>query len=156
MVVVGGKAKDLDEARQMLLEVIDNGKALEILKDFIKSQGGNPAVVDSPELLPQATFTFDVPSKEDGYISFIEADEVGTAAMILGAGRATKESVIDLAVGLVLHKKVGDSVKVGESLATIYSNNENVQNVLDILYAHIEFSKEEITPPKLIEEIITH
>ena len=156
MVVVGGKAKDLDEARQMLLEVIDNGKALEILRDFIKSQGGNPAVVDSPELLPQVTFTFDVPSKEEGYVSFIEADEVGTAAMILGAGRATKESVIDLAVGLVLHKKVGDSVKVGESLATIYSNNENVQNVLDILYAHIEFSKEEITPPKLIEEIITH
>ncbi|MFX3673992.1 MAG: pyrimidine-nucleoside phosphorylase [Paenisporosarcina sp.] len=155
MVVVGGKAKDLEEARKMLQEVIKNGKALEIFKEFIKGQGGDPAVVDSPELLPQAAFKFEVPSKEAGYVSFIEADEVGTAAMLLGAGRATKESVIDLAVGLVLHKKVGDSVEVGESLATIYSNVENVQNVLDILYAHIEFSKDKITPPKLIEEIIT-
>jgi len=156
MIVVGGKAKDLDEARQMLLEVIENGKAIDVLKEFIKSQGGNPLVVDSPELLPKAAFTLELPSREEGYVSFIEADEVGTAAMLLGAGRATKDSVIDLSVGIVLHKKIGDFVKVGESLATIHSNVENVQNVLDILYTHITFSKEKVTPPKLIEEIITH
>lgn len=155
MVVVGGKAKDLDEARKMLLEVIENGKALEVFKDFIQAQGGNPAVVDQPELLPQAAFTFEVPSKESGFVSFIEADEVGTAAMLLGAGRATKESEIDLAVGIVLHKKVGDSVEAGESLATIHANTENIQQVLEILYKHIEFSAEPVTPPNLIEEIIT-
>lgn len=155
MVVVGGKAKDLDEARKMLLEVIENGKALEVFKDFIQAQGGNPAVVDQPELLPQAAFTFEVPSKESGFVSFIEADEVGTAAMLLGAGRATKESEIDLAVGIVLHKKVGDSVEAGESLATIHANTENIQQVLEILYKHIEFSAEPLTPPNLIEEIIT-
>ncbi len=155
MVVVGGKANDLDEARKMLLEVIENGKALEVFKDFIQAQGGNPAVVDQPELLPQAAFTFEVPSKESGYVSFIEADEVGTAAMLLGAGRATKESEIDLAVGIVLHKKVGDSVEAGESLATIHANTENIQQVLEILYKHIEFSAEPVTPPNLIEEIIT-
>ncbi len=155
MVVVGGKANDLDEARKMLLEVIENGKALEVFKDFIQAQGGNPAVVDQPELLPQAAFTFEVPSKESGYVSFIEADELGTAAMLLGAGRATKESEIDLAVGIVLHKKVGDSVEAGESLATIHANTENIQQVLEILYKHIEFSAEPVTPPNLIEEIIT-
>ncbi len=155
MVVVGGKANDLDEARKMLLEVIEKGKALEVFKDFIQAQGGNPAVVDQPELLPQAAFTFEVPSKESGYVSFIEADEVGTAAMLLGAGRATKESEIDLAVGIVLHKKVGDSVEAGESLATIHANTENIQQVLEILYKHIEFSAEPVTPPNLIEEIIT-
>ncbi len=155
MVVVGGKANDLDEARKMLLEVIENGKALEVFKDFIQAQGGNPAVVDQPELLPQAAFTFEVPSKESGYVSFIEADEVGTAAMLLGAGRATKESEIDLAVGIVLHKKVGDSVEAGESLSTIHANTENIQQVLEILYKHIEFSAEPVTPPNLIEEIIT-
>ncbi len=155
MVVVGGKAKGLDEARKMLLEVIENGKALEVFKDFIQAQGGNPAVVDQPELLPQAAFTFEVPSKESGFVSFIEADEVGTAAMLLGAGRATKESEIDLAVGIVLHKKVGDSVEAGESLATIHANTENIQQVLEILYKHIEFSAEPVTPPNLIEEIIT-
>ena len=155
MVVVGGKAKNLDEARKMLLEVIENGKALDVFKDFIQAQGGNPAVVDQPELLPQAAFTFEVPSKEGGFVSFIEADEVGTAAMLLGAGRATKESEIDLAVGIVLHKKVGDSVEAGESLATIHANTENIQQVLEILYKHIEFSAEPVTPPNLIEEIIT-
>lgn len=155
MVVVGGKAKDLEEARGMLLEVIENGSAIEILKNFIEGQGGNPAVVDSPELLPQAQYTFEVPSKESGYISFIEADEIGTAAMILGAGRATKESEIDLAVGIVLHKKVGDAVKEGESLATIHANSQNVDQVMAILYKYIEFSKEPTTAPKLIEEIIT-
>ncbi|WP_075617632.1 pyrimidine-nucleoside phosphorylase [Paenisporosarcina indica] len=155
MVVVGGKAKDLDEARSMLLEVIDNGSAVEIFKDFIQGQGGNPAVVDSPELLPKAKYTFEVPSKEAGYVSFIEADEVGTAAMLLGAGRATKDSVIDLAVGIVLHKKVGDQVKIGESLATIHASSENIDQVLAILYQYIEFSKDPVTAPRLIEEIIT-
>ncbi len=155
MVVVGGKAKDLDEARAMLLKVIEDGSAIEILKGFIAGQGGNPAIVDSPELLPQAKFTFEVPAKESGYVSFIEADEVGTAAMLLGAGRATKESEIDLAVGIVLHKKVGDAVKDGESLATIHANTENVDNVLAILYKYIEFSKEPTKAPNLIEEIIT-
>lgn len=155
MVVVGGKAKDLDEARAMLLEVIDNGSALEILKDFIQGQGGNPEVVDNADLLPKAKYTFEVPSKETGYVSFIEADEVGTAAMLLGAGRATKESVIDLAVGIVLHKKVGDQVNTGESLATIYANSESVDQVMAILYKYIEFSKDPVTAPKLIEEIIT-
>ncbi len=155
MVVVGGKAKDLDEARAMLLEVIDNGSALKILKDFIQGQGGDPAVVDSPELLPKAEFTFEVPAQKSGYVSFIEADEVGTAAMLLGAGRATKESEIDLSVGIVLHKKVGDIVKEGESLATIYANTNNVDQVLAILYKHIEFADGPITAPKLIQEIIT-
>lgn len=155
MVVVGGKAKNLDEAREMLLEVIENGSALEIMKGFIEGQGGNPAVVDSPELLPQAKYTFEVPAKESGFVSFIEADEVGTAAMLLGAGRATKDSVIDLAVGIVLHKKVGDAVKEGESLATIYSNTEDIEKVMSIIYRFVEFSKEPVTAPKLIEEIIT-
>ena len=75
--------------------------------------------------------------------------------MLLGAGRATKESEIDLAVGLVLHKKVGDSVKMGESLVTIYSNRENVQEVIEKIYANIELSSVEVTAPKLIEAMIT-
>ena len=95
----------------MLLEVIENGSAIEILKNFIEGQGGNPAVVDSPELLPQAQYTFEVPSKGSGYISFMEVNEIGTAAMILERDVRQKNSEIDLAVGIVLHKKVGDAVK---------------------------------------------
>src|SRR5690606_10601945 len=104
MVVVGGKADNLDDARKMLEEVIANGQALEVFRKFISAQGGNPDVVNDPSLLPQARFIKEVPSQKEGYISFMEADEIGTAAMVLGAGRATKDSVIDLAVGIVLHK----------------------------------------------------
>ncbi|ETT81227.1 pyrimidine-nucleoside phosphorylase [Viridibacillus sp. FSL R5-0477] len=155
MVVLGGHAKTIEEAREQLLEVIKNGSALEIFKQFIEGQGGNPAVVDDTSLLPQAQYTFEVPAKEDGFVSFIEADEVGTAAMILGAGRATKESTIDLAVGLMLRKKVGDKVTKGESLVTIYANQEDVSSVIDKIYSHIKISKEAPQAPKLIEAIIT-
>ncbi|AWE06874.1 pyrimidine-nucleoside phosphorylase [Lysinibacillus sp. 2017] len=155
MVVLGGKAKTIEEARTMLEEVVANGAALEVLKKFITAQGGDASVVDEPSRLPQAKFKFDVPAKEAGYIAKIEADDIGTAAMLLGAGRATKESEIDLAVGLVLHKKVGDQVAEGESLMTIHANTENVDDVLAKIYKHIHMSKEKVEAPKLIEAIIT-
>ncbi|TQR21062.1 pyrimidine-nucleoside phosphorylase [Psychrobacillus vulpis] len=155
MVVVGGKAQTLEEARQMLLQVIEDGSALEIFKQFIKWQGGNDAIINDLSLLPQAKYTFEVPAQKDGYITFMEADEIGTAAMLLGAGRATKESEIDLAVGIVLQKKVGDSVKKGESLATIYANSDNVQEVLDKLTTYIEIEATKKEAPPLIYEIIT-
>ncbi|MGG0657765.1 pyrimidine-nucleoside phosphorylase [Rummeliibacillus pycnus] len=155
MVVLGGHAKTIEEARKQLEEVIANGAALDVFKKFIKGQGGNPAVIDDPSLLPQAKYTFEVPAKESGYVSHIVADEIGTAAMLLGAGRATKESEIDLAVGLILRKKVGDAVQDGESLVTIYSNREDVKEVVDKIYANIEISTEKVNAPKLIEAIIT-
>jgi pyrimidine-nucleoside phosphorylase len=155
MVVLGGKAATIEEARKMLEEVVANGAALEVLKKFIAAQGGNPAVVDEPSLLPQAKFVSEVVAKEDGYVAKIEAEDIGTAAMILGAGRATKESEIDLAVGLVLRKKVGDFVKAGESLVTVHANTENIDAVVEKIYAHIHMSKEAVEAPTLIEAIIT-
>ncbi len=155
MVVVGGKAETLEEARTMLEKVIENGQALEIFKQFIADQGGNPAVVDDVTLLPQAKFVTEVSSKEEGYISFMEADEIGTAAMVLGAGRATKESIIDLAVGIVLHKKVGDFVKAGESIATIYSNTEDLAECSKMIYNSIEYTSNPVEKIKLISALIT-
>ncbi|CEG22561.1 Pyrimidine-nucleoside phosphorylase [Planococcus massiliensis] len=155
MVVVGGKAETLEEARGMLEEVIANGKALEIMKQFIENQGGNPAIVDDVNLLPQAKYVNEVPSEEEGYISFMEADEIGTAAMVLGAGRATKESEIDLAVGIVLKKKVGDFVKKGESIATIYSNTEELAECMKMIYNSIEYTSEPVEKTPLISALIT-
>ena len=155
MVVLGGKAQTIEEARKMLEEVVANGAALDVLKKFIAAQGGDASVVDDPSRLPQAEFKFDVPAKQAGYISKIEADDIGTAAMLLGAGRATKESEIDLAVGLVLNKKVGDKVEQGESLMTIHANTENVDAVLQKIYAHVFISSEKVDAPKLIKAIIT-
>jgi len=105
--------------------------------------------------LPQAQFKIEVEAKEDGYVSEIVADEIGTAAMLLGAGRATKESEIDLAVGLMLRKKVGDSVKQGESLVTIYANRENVEDVKAKIYENMKISKEHVDAPTLVHSIVT-
>ena len=105
MVYLAGQASSLEDAREKLIEVMNNGKALESFKTFLSAQGGDASVVDDPSKLPQAQFKIEVEAKEDGYVSEIVADEIGTAAMLLGAGRATKESEIDLAVGLMLRKK---------------------------------------------------
>lgn len=155
MVYLAEKASSLAEARTMLENVIKDGSALEKFKVFLSSQGGDAQVVDDPSKMPQAQFTFELEAKEEGYVSEIVADEVGTAAMKLGAGRATKESVIDLAVGLVLRKKIGDQVKKGESLVTIYSNFEDVNEVKAMLYENIIVSSEKVEAPILIHEEIT-
>ncbi|GKU81080.1 pyrimidine-nucleoside phosphorylase [Niallia sp. NCCP-28] len=155
MVFLAEKADSIEEARNMLEEVIKSGKALETFKLFLSSQGGDAAVVDNPELLPAAKYAIEVAAKESGYISEITADSIGTAAMILGAGRATKDSEIDLAVGLVLRKKIGDRIEAGESLVTIYSNTEKVEDVKKRLYEHIKISSAEVKSPALIYEVIT-
>ncbi|MGE6258902.1 pyrimidine-nucleoside phosphorylase [Heyndrickxia sporothermodurans] len=155
MVYLAGKATSLKEARQKLVEVMKNGKALETFKVFLKSQGGNPEVVDDPSKLPQAKYQIELPAIEDGYVSEIVADEIGTAAMMLGAGRATKESIIDLAVGIVLKKKIGDHVKKDESLLTIYSNKEQIEEVKQKLYSNIKITKQKVDAPILIHEEIT-
>lgn len=156
MVYLAEKADSIEEARTMLETVLENGKALETLKLFLSSQGGDASVVDHPEKLPQSKYIYELPAKSAGFIEKITADSIGTAAMILGAGRSTKDSEIDLAVGLVLRKKIGDQVEVGESLVTIYSNTENVEKVKERLYDHIVISKTPVKAPVLIHEVITN
>ncbi|KQN97821.1 pyrimidine-nucleoside phosphorylase [Paenibacillus sp. Leaf72] len=154
MVYLANKASSLEEAEEMLKEVIRNGKALEKFKVFIANQGGDPTVVDHPEKLPQAAYLIEVPAKTDGVVAEIVADEIGTAAMLLGAGRATKDSEIDLAVGLMLNKKVGDTVKAGESLVTIHANRENVDDVLAKIYDNIRIG-DKVEAPVLIYGTVT-
>ncbi|MCY9368177.1 pyrimidine-nucleoside phosphorylase [Bacillus spizizenii] len=154
MVVLAKKADTLDEARTKLEEVMKNGKALEKFKDFLKNQGGDSSIVDDPSKLPQAAYQIDVPAKEAGVVSEIVADEIGVAAMLLGAGRATKEDEIDLAVGIMLRKKVGDKVEKGEPLLTLYANRENVDEVVVKVYDNIRIAAE-AKAPKLIHTLIT-
>lgn len=154
MVILAGKAKTSEEAKEMLLDAIHSGKALAKFKEFLANQGGDASIVDDLTKLPQAKYKIELPAKQSGYISRMVADEIGVASMILGAGRATKEDVIDLAVGLVLHKKVGDKVEEGESILTIYSNHENVDDVKQKLYDNI-FISDTANQPTLIHTIIT-
>ncbi|MEN8700856.1 pyrimidine-nucleoside phosphorylase [Bacillus infantis] len=155
MVVLAEKAESPAQAREMLEQAIKDGSALEAMKTFLSSQGGDASVVDDPSRLPQAKYVYELDAKEDGYVSEIVADAVGTAAMVLGAGRATKESEIDLAVGLMLRKKIGDTVSKGESLATIYSNFEDVEEVKERLYSNIKIKAAKVDAPVLVHEEIT-
>lgn len=154
MVVLAKQAETLDEARAKLIEVIENGAALEKFKTFLSNQGGDASIVDHPEKLPQAKYQIEVPAKTSGFVSQIVADEIGIAAMILGAGRATKEDEINLAVGLMLRKKVGDQVKEGDSLVTIFADQEDVENVKAKIYENIKIA-DQATAPTLIHKIIT-
>ncbi|MGY5485061.1 pyrimidine-nucleoside phosphorylase [Paenibacillus sp. ALE2] len=154
MVFLAGKADSLEDAEEKLKEVIRNGKALEKFKEFITNQGGDASVVDHPERLPQAQYLIEVPAKQDGVVAEIVADEIGTAAMLLGAGRATKESEIDLAVGLMLNKKVGDAVQKGDSLVTIHANREDVDQVLEKIYTNIRIA-DHAEAPVLIYGTVT-
>ncbi|MCD8508951.1 MAG: pyrimidine-nucleoside phosphorylase [Bacillus sp. (in: Bacteria)] len=153
MTVLAKKAENLEEARSMLKEALVSGKALEHFKRFIASQQGDPIVVDNLDKLPQASHQYQIFVEEDGYISGIVADQIGTAAMMLGAGRATKTSVIDLAVGIELHKKIGDKVKKGDIIATLHSNTEEVNVIADKVKNAFAISKEK-TESKLIYGIV--
>ena len=150
MVVLAEKATTLEEAREMLQENIKNAKAIESLKNLFQSQGGNAAVVDDISLLPEATYKIEVYAKKTGFVSEIIADKIGIAAMHLGAGRATKDSVIDLAVGIELHKKIGDRVEIGDTLVTIHSNTESVNEVEALIDEAYRMSNESVEKPRLI------
>ena len=119
-----GVASSTEEARSRLRRSVEDGSALDALARFVTAQGGDARAVYDTSLLPQAPVQLEVPAAESGYVSHIRADGVGMVSLHLGGGRATKESVIDLSVGLVLKKKVGDRVEAGESLATIHARDE--------------------------------
>lgn len=154
MVVLAGKAKTIDEARTLLQEALESGKALAKFKEMIQNQGGDPTIVEQPERILTARYTMELPATQSGVVSKIVANELGIAAMMLGAGRKTKEDDIDHAVGLKLHKKIGDTVTKGESLLTIYSNDKEISSVIELLYKNIEIG-ESAMKPTLIHDIIT-
>ncbi|TES52844.1 pyrimidine-nucleoside phosphorylase [Halalkalibacterium halodurans] len=154
MVFLAKQATSVADARQKLEEAISSGKALDTLKTFISAQNGDPSVVDNPQLLPTAQFQIEVKAEENGHVASIVADRIGTAAMVLGAGRATKESDIDLSVGIVLKKKMGESVQAGETLAILHANKEDVQEVIDRVIKAYHISPDPVAKPTLIYEEI--
>lgn len=153
MVVLAKKAKTLDEARQMLEEVIADGKALESFRQMVIAQGGDERVIDDPTIMPQAKYKVDLPAKSSGVVAKMTADEIGVASMLLGGGRQKADDQLDYAVGIELKKKVGDAVSEGESLLTIYADREDIDDVKELLYNNIEIA-DAAEPLTLIHEII--
>jgi thymidine phosphorylase len=126
MLMLGEKAKDLKQGREMVDQLVSTGKAAEKFQEFVKKQGGDPDVLQQPDrVLPKAKQQVTVCAEKSGYITSLNAEDIGIGAMLLGAGRAKKDDVIDPAVGVVVHKKCGMQVIKGEPLVTLHVNNRD-------------------------------
>ena len=155
MLMLAGLAKDVEAAKNQIQDLLSTGAAIDKLKEWIKLQGGDERAVDDFSYLPQAPYHRDFYLNQIGYVEAINAEAVGKAALVLGAGRETKESSIDLAVGIVIHKKIGDKINVDEPVATIYYNNEQKYNLAtSILEKAYKISDQQIEKPDLIYDII--
>ena len=155
MLILAGRVKDEEEGRKLLKENIENGKALEKLKEFVEAQGGDSSYVDDVSKFPQAKYVIEVKSNKSGYINKINAENLGLIAMELGAGRATKESIIDLAVGIKLLKKRGDKVEKEDVLGYIYANDlEKANKAKEDLLENIKIENEKGKEIPLIYDII--
>ena len=124
MIYLAGFAGSREEGYELAKEAVASGKAVEKLREFVKAQGGDPELVWHPENMPRANIRKEIAAPQDGVIVRMECDEIGNASMILGGGRAAREDTIDLTVGLILSKKIGDAVKKGETVAVMYANDE--------------------------------
>ncbi len=156
MALLGGAAAAPEEALEKLKQVIINGSALAKFKEFVKNQGGDDSFVTSPQLLPNAKHLLKVENTQSGYVQRILAQEVGLASLVLGGGRTTKDSVIDLSVGILLEKKRGDAVAPGDSLAIIYANDmEKAIEAYGKIVRAYEIGEEKPAPVPMVKGIVT-
>ncbi|MDO6655302.1 pyrimidine-nucleoside phosphorylase [Anaerobacillus sp. 1_MG-2023] len=154
MTVIAGAFDDFETAYKTLEENLQNGKAFESFRTLVQAQGGDVSVIDDLSKLPQAKHDIEVSAQQDGYVTEIDAESVGVAAMYLGAGRATKDDQINHGVGITLKKKVGDKVEKGEAIVVLHSDEEDVQNSIDKINEAYTLSKQAAEKPQLIYKVI--
>ncbi len=151
MLLMAKKAKTLSEAETKINELLNSGAALQKFAEFLTNQGGSAELLEDRKLLPQALHRVEVTAQKSGYIQSVKAAQLGYSAMTLGAGRAFKGQEIDLAAGVMLHCRVGDSVRAGESLATIYANEkEKIAVARDLILDAISIGEAAAAKTKLI------
>ena len=145
----------IEEARNLTEDALSSGKAFEKFKEWISSQGGKREWIENPGLFPKATYSYEIKAENNGYISKMNAESIGIASVILGAGRETKEDTIDMSAGIVLNKKTGDKVSQGEVLATLYSCNEkSFDSSKEKFLSALEFSENPIKEEPLVFDIV--
>lgn len=147
---------DREKAIAALKEVINNGKALEVFKAFVKAQGGDTDYIDDLSKFPTAMYSIPVRSLKSGYIKSINTMELGLTSMKLGAGRETKDDVIDMAAGIVLNKKLGDKVSKGDLLLTMYTERPEMNALVPSVLNYFDFSDEPVKVPSIVEELISY
>ena len=150
-----GIAENDDEARKMLIRGIEDGSALNKLAQLVEGQGGDKNAVYNTGLLPAAPVRYEAICKQTGYVKHISAADVGLVSMHLGGGRVTKESEIDLSVGLILNKKVGDRIEAGESLGTIHATSmEKAEQAAELLRGCYTIVPDPVEKPAFIKGIV--
>jgi pyrimidine-nucleoside phosphorylase len=155
MLHLGGASKSVAEGKQQSAKLISSGQALEKFRQMIELQGGDPRIVDDSQRLPQAQRTMQAASPKAGFIASMQCEQIGTACVILGGGRERKEDSVDPAVGIVLHKKVGDQISAGEPLATIHYNADaRAQRARQLIESSIEIAATAPAKRPLIHRVI--
>lgn len=132
MAVLGGAFSNYESAYTQMRKLIESGEAVEKLKELIRIQGGNPKVVDNPNLLPQAGTHIEIKSSTAGYVNSIDAEDIGVSAMLLGAGRKTRDDSIDFSSGITMIKKVGDWVDKGDTLCILHTNMSDCRDAEEL------------------------
>jgi pyrimidine-nucleoside phosphorylase len=143
---------DYETALNRVQQALDSGAALERLRLMIEAQGGDSRVIDDDRVLTIGKFTYDVTSPQDGYITHMNTEQCGIASVMLGAGRTIKDGPIDYSAGIVMHKKTGDSVTVGESIATLYASDESL--FTNAAQTYLEAITIGNTAPKVVDTIL--
>lgn len=156
MLCQAGIYKNKDEARTALQEVIDNGKAFEVFLNFIKEQGGDISYLKDPKKFPTALYVYQVKSIKSGYVTYINTMQLGLDSMRLGAGRETKEDIIDMTAGILLNKKLGDKVSKGDVLMTLYTERANMQEMVSSAMNNFEIEDEQVEVSPVVEEVISY
>ena len=155
MLYLGGRSASVRDAKKLAAELIRSRQALEKFRQLVELQGGDVACIDEPSRLPRAKFSLEVKSPRDGFVSAIQSEDVGTACVVLGGGREKKEDSVDPAVGIILHKKVGDRVDGGESLCTVmYNSTASAARAKALLECSYQIADSAPAPRKLIQRII--
>ncbi len=155
MLVLGGRVKDVTEGRALCLELLHNGQALERFRQLVAEQGGLVAAVDDLARLPRAAHTTTVKASASGFLTAIECERMGVAGVLLGGGRQTKEDLVDPAVGILLHKKVGDTVQAGETLCTIhYNETKRLDEALPVIEAAYSIGPQRPAARPMVQKIL--
>ena len=154
MLMQAKKTSSIEEGRKLLQEKIDNKEALEKLCDLVRAQGGDESYIRDPSKFEKAKYIIAIKAENEGYVKQINALEIGDSAMRLGAGRATYDDVIDPSSGIVLSKKVGDKVNVGDVLCTVYTNKEDNASILKDIHDSFKLSNDIVKINPIIYEVI--
>ncbi len=154
MTVLAEVFSSYDEAYETLEQNLENGKAFEAFRGFIQAQNGDLSMVDDLTKLPSSAHHIEVVADQDGYIAEIDAESIGVAAMYLGAGRSTKDDLINHGVGITLKKKIGDEVKEGETLVILHSDDKNPDSSIEKVKQAYMISDKKVEAPRLIHKVI--